>query len=102
MYAIQLSKAFSKDGTTEERISGGKEVIKLLVAGEILSSILSTVSGDKDKEYSLVNTLNWELGGLSLGLARDVLTFIGDIAVASVGDEERQKAAKSRLPGEAS
>jgi len=98
MYALQASKIFSSETSPMERIDAVKNVALLLVAGEVMSAFLIGLSGKKRKEYGFLEIINWELGGLTLGLAQDVMGGVNEVIQAMAGDKSMKERALAALP----
>jgi hypothetical protein len=102
MYAMQFAKVLSKTSSPLERLAATKNIVLLWLVGDVLSSALMALSGRRRKEYTLINTLTWQFGGLSFGIARDATTFLNDMLLAAAGDEVDKQRVLSALPQEAS
>ena len=100
---MDAAKVVSKDTNAIEKKQAVKNLIMLMVAGEIISTLLMTVSGNRNKEYSITSMLVWEVGGLTWGVVSDASAFIADLITAAFeDDEEFKQLAINRLPSEAS
>ena len=98
MVSMQVGKLFSSTSTEGERLTATRHLIMLAIAGELLSSALSGVSGKEKKEYSILSMFSWTLGGLTFGSVLELSTLYNDLVMAGLGTEEDKNRALANLP----
>jgi hypothetical protein len=100
LYATQVGKVLDTALPTEERTTATRNIVLLFITGELLSMGILSLSGRRRKDYSLLNTVTWKFGGLSLALMTDVSITLVDTILAAFGNKEDKEAALAKLPSE--
>ena len=101
---LGFQQAFTEESvwTSPKTRDAFKQVILLIVVGEIVSQWLILVAGRRRKAYSIFEIIQWELGGLALGAVQDLQKIVSDLVIilSPGGDPEDVAAALDRLPGD--
>jgi hypothetical protein len=96
----QLSKAADKELPVEQRLAAAGRIFTFVMAGELLSSFLMTTTGSDKKDYSVLNMLSWNVGGLTLGLMTEVSSLIAGLFTVASGDKQTKDNFYTKLPNE--
>ena len=99
--AEKIKTTFSGETTWNEAREGFEDIFKLVAVSLIFDGVWRLVSGRDRNPYFILDILfGWNFGGLFIGVAQDVTTFVSDIATLfnPLADEERKNMAMHRLP----
>ena len=97
-----LKEIFSQETDWEQARAGFKDIVLLMIVGTMISEWLRKVTGRPRRAYNPADIVQWQLGGLVIGVGMDLTKLISDIVVAldPTVEEDYKNDVLSRLPGE--
>lgn len=92
---------FHSDTNWEDARAGFKDVLLLLVMGGLVSEWLKALTGKERRAYNALEIIQWQLGGLAIGVGIDVTEMFGAIwtVLDVTASEEDRDRALGALPG---
>ena len=98
----KFNEVFSKDTNWEQARVGFKDILLLVLFGVMISEWLRKVTGKPRRAYNPADIIQWQLGGLVLGVGMDVTKMVSDVIIVldPTADEDFKKEVMARLPGE--
>ena len=94
---LQLKKMGGKKIPINERLDAFKNIMFLFISGIIASEWLILTTGRRRRAYNPIDVMQWQVGGLALGVATEMTQAVGDLLAAIGGDEEGKERAMNRL-----
>ena len=97
----KIGGIFHADTNWETARAGFKDVLLLIVMGALVSEWISFLTGKERRAYSALEIIQWQLGGLAIGVGIDITEMLGAIwtILDPTASEEDRDRALGALPG---
>lgn len=99
---FQWDKIFNKETDWTQARAGFRDLIMILVVGMMISEWIRKITGRPRRSYNPMDIIQWQLGGLVVGVGMDTTALVGDLiqALDPTADPEFKEQVLNRLPGE--